>query len=161
MPTRRPFWWTGRPCRKRATRATSSRRTACSSTPTRRTCVPCARRFARTSVARRTPYPPSGRAATSIRWWRSAERGSEPGGDSRVSEDRASHEQDSKGREREDSEQMETRIPGATENLWDAGKAEGLSPLEALAYRSNLLGSDRGVANYGGGDTPPQARGRE
>jgi hypothetical protein len=25
---------------------------------------------------------------------------------------------------------METRIPGATENLWDAGKAEGLSELE-------------------------------
>src|SRR4028119_622521 len=53
---------------------------------------------------------------------------------------------------------METRIPGATENLWDAGKAEGLSPLEALAYRSNLLGSDRAVANYGGGNTSTKAR---
>ena len=46
---------------------------------------------------------------------------------------------------------MDTRIPGTTENLWDADKAEGLSELEALAYRSNLLGADRSVANYGGG----------
>jgi rhamnulose-1-phosphate aldolase/alcohol dehydrogenase len=53
---------------------------------------------------------------------------------------------------------METRIPGATENLWDAGKAEGLSPLEALAYRSNLLGRDRAVANYGGGNTSTKAK---
>jgi rhamnulose-1-phosphate aldolase/alcohol dehydrogenase len=56
---------------------------------------------------------------------------------------------------------METRIPGATENLWDAGKAEGLSPLEALAYRSNLLGRDRAVANYGGGNTSTKAKERD
>ena len=55
---------------------------------------------------------------------------------------------------------MDTRIPGATENLWDAGKAEGLSELEALAYRSNLLGTDRAVANYGGGNTSTKARER-
>jgi rhamnulose-1-phosphate aldolase/alcohol dehydrogenase len=52
---------------------------------------------------------------------------------------------------------METRIPGATKNLWDADKAEGLSELEALAYRSNLLGADRAVANYGGGNTSTKA----
>src|SRR3982750_4013858 len=56
---------------------------------------------------------------------------------------------------------METRTPGATENLWDAGQAEGLSPLEALAYRSNLLGRDRAVANYGGGNTSTKARERD
>jgi rhamnulose-1-phosphate aldolase/alcohol dehydrogenase len=56
---------------------------------------------------------------------------------------------------------METRIPGATENLWDAGKAESLSPLEALAYRSNLLGRDRAVANYGGGNTSTKAKERD
>ncbi|MGH3145738.1 MAG: class II aldolase/adducin family protein, partial [Rubrobacter sp.] len=56
---------------------------------------------------------------------------------------------------------MDTRIPGATENLWDAGKAEGLSELEALAYRSNLLGADRAVANYGGGNTSTKARDRD
>src|SRR5215203_6145847 len=56
---------------------------------------------------------------------------------------------------------METRIPGATENLWDQQNAEGLSELEALAYRSNLLGRDRAVANYGGGNTSTKARERD
>jgi rhamnulose-1-phosphate aldolase/alcohol dehydrogenase len=54
---------------------------------------------------------------------------------------------------------LETRIPGATENLWDTRQAKNLSELEALAYRSNLLGRDRAVANYGGGNT--SAKGRE
>jgi rhamnulose-1-phosphate aldolase/alcohol dehydrogenase len=53
---------------------------------------------------------------------------------------------------------MEARIPGATENLWDASKAEDVSELEALAYRSNLLGADRAVANYGGGNTSTKAK---
>ena len=56
---------------------------------------------------------------------------------------------------------METRIPGATQNLWDPREAEGLSELEALAYRSNLLGRDRAVANYGGGNTSTKARERD
>nr|MDQ5810745.1 class II aldolase/adducin family protein [Actinomycetota bacterium] len=56
---------------------------------------------------------------------------------------------------------METRIPGATENLWDPSKAQGLSELETLAYRSNLLGADRAVANFGGGNTSTKARGRD
>ena len=56
---------------------------------------------------------------------------------------------------------METRTTGATENLWDAKEAEGLSELEALAYRSNLLGRDRAVANYGGGNTSTKARERD
>jgi rhamnulose-1-phosphate aldolase/alcohol dehydrogenase len=56
---------------------------------------------------------------------------------------------------------METRIPGATQNLWDASKAEGRSELEALAYRSNLFGRDRAVANFGGGNTSTKARERD
>jgi rhamnulose-1-phosphate aldolase/alcohol dehydrogenase len=36
---------------------------------------------------------------------------------------------------------------------WNAERAAGLSPLELLAYRSNLLGADRSVANWGGGNT--------
>ncbi len=56
---------------------------------------------------------------------------------------------------------METRIPGTTENLWDAKEAEGLSELEPLAYRSNLLGADRAVANYGGGNTSTKAKERD
>jgi rhamnulose-1-phosphate aldolase/alcohol dehydrogenase len=39
------------------------------------------------------------------------------------------------------------------ENRWDAARASGLTPLQLLAYRSNLLGSDRSVANWGGGNT--------
>ena len=38
-------------------------------------------------------------------------------------------------------------------NRWDSAQASGLSPLQLLAYRSNLLGSDRSVANWGGGNT--------
>ncbi|MDP8949346.1 MAG: class II aldolase/adducin family protein, partial [Actinomycetota bacterium] len=56
---------------------------------------------------------------------------------------------------------MEARTLGATENLWDASKAEGLSELEALAYRSNMLGADRSVANYGGGNTSTKAKERD
>jgi rhamnulose-1-phosphate aldolase/alcohol dehydrogenase len=59
------------------------------------------------------------------------------------------------------SEEMETRIPGATENLWDSQRAQGLSELEMLAYRSNLLGADRAVANFGGGNTSTKAKERD
>ena len=38
-------------------------------------------------------------------------------------------------------------------DLWDAAAAEGLDTLNALVYRSNLLGGDRSVANQGGGNT--------
>ena len=53
---------------------------------------------------------------------------------------------------------METRTTGATQNLWDERRADGFSELEALAYRSNLLGTDRAVANYGGGNTSTKTR---
>src|ERR671927_560319 len=56
---------------------------------------------------------------------------------------------------------MDIKLRGATENLWDQHKARGLSELEALAYRSNLLGADRSVANYGGGNTSTKARERD
>jgi rhamnulose-1-phosphate aldolase/alcohol dehydrogenase len=47
-----------------------------------------------------------------------------------------------------------TRLLAATvENAWDAAKGNDLSPLDALVYRSNLLGADRRVANFGGGNT--------
>jgi rhamnulose-1-phosphate aldolase/alcohol dehydrogenase len=41
----------------------------------------------------------------------------------------------------------------APEDRWDSAEAAGLSALEALVYRSNLLGSDRALANQGGGNT--------
>jgi rhamnulose-1-phosphate aldolase/alcohol dehydrogenase len=56
---------------------------------------------------------------------------------------------------------METRTTGTTQNLWDERRAEDLSELEALAYRSNLLGADRKVANYGGGNTSTKAKERD
>ncbi|MDI7863364.1 bifunctional rhamnulose-1-phosphate aldolase/short-chain dehydrogenase [Rhizobiaceae bacterium n13] len=39
------------------------------------------------------------------------------------------------------------------ENLWDDARAAGMSEPERLLYRSNLLGSDKRVTNYGGGNT--------
>lgn len=38
-------------------------------------------------------------------------------------------------------------------DLWDQSHAEGMSDPELLLYRSNLLGSDKRVTNYGGGNT--------
>ncbi|MBP1870877.1 rhamnulose-1-phosphate aldolase/alcohol dehydrogenase [Ensifer adhaerens] len=38
-------------------------------------------------------------------------------------------------------------------NLWDDAKAAGMSEPERLLYRSNLLGSDTRITNYGGGNT--------
>lgn len=39
------------------------------------------------------------------------------------------------------------------ENLWDDARASSMSESEKLLYRSNLLGSDKRVTNYGGGNT--------
>jgi rhamnulose-1-phosphate aldolase/alcohol dehydrogenase len=39
------------------------------------------------------------------------------------------------------------------ENRWDEAHASTLSPEALLLYRSNLLGSDKRVTNYGGGNT--------
>ena len=42
-------------------------------------------------------------------------------------------------------------------DLWDATAAKDLDPLDALVYRSTLLGADRSVANQGGGNTSAKA----
>ncbi|BBU57148.1 short chain dehydrogenase [Mameliella alba] len=39
------------------------------------------------------------------------------------------------------------------ENRWDAAEAQGMSESELLLYRSNILGADKRVTNYGGGNT--------
>lgn len=39
------------------------------------------------------------------------------------------------------------------ENKWDTGHSDGMSEPEKLLYRSNLLGSDKRITNYGGGNT--------
>jgi rhamnulose-1-phosphate aldolase/alcohol dehydrogenase len=41
----------------------------------------------------------------------------------------------------------------APEDRWDGAAADGLDVLDRLAYRSNLLGADRALANIGGGNT--------
>ena len=38
-------------------------------------------------------------------------------------------------------------------NLWDEQKAAAMTEPERLVYRSNILGSDKRVTNYGGGNT--------
>ncbi len=39
------------------------------------------------------------------------------------------------------------------ESRWDDARASGLGPEQLLLYRSNLLGSDRRITNFGGGNT--------
>ena len=43
--------------------------------------------------------------------------------------------------------------PKRLANLWDDAKAASMGEPERLVYRSNLLGSDKRVTNYGGGNT--------
>jgi len=48
---------------------------------------------------------------------------------------------------------MPSTAPQRLENLWDSTKAKGMTEAEKLLYRSNLLGSDKRITNYGGGNT--------
>ena len=48
---------------------------------------------------------------------------------------------------------MLTRAENRLENLWDDAKSDGMNEAEKLLYRSNLLGSDKRITNYGGGNT--------
>lgn len=47
----------------------------------------------------------------------------------------------------------ETLARQRLENLWDDAKTASMTEPEKLLYRSNLLGSDKRVTNYGGGNT--------
>ena len=49
---------------------------------------------------------------------------------------------------------MTTAAAGARlANLWDNARAGAMTEAEKLLYRSNLLGSDKRITNYGGGNT--------
>ena len=48
---------------------------------------------------------------------------------------------------------MTTQTQTPLENKWDEAQAAGLTEPERLRYRSNLLGSDLRITNYGGGNT--------
>ncbi len=47
------------------------------------------------------------------------------------------------------------------ENLWNTAEASRLTGLDELVYRSNLLGRDRSVSNWGGGNTSMKVRGTD
>ncbi|WP_062231497.1 bifunctional rhamnulose-1-phosphate aldolase/short-chain dehydrogenase [Aureimonas sp. N4] len=47
------------------------------------------------------------------------------------------------------------------DNRWDDAKAAGMSESERLLYRSNLLGSDKRITNYGGGNTSAKVEERD
>lgn len=47
------------------------------------------------------------------------------------------------------------------QNLWDEARASAMSESEKLLYRSNLLGSDKRVTNYGGGNTSAKVMERD
>lgn len=49
---------------------------------------------------------------------------------------------------------QETLLP----DLWDDERTAGMSEPELLRYRSNLLGSDKRITNYGGGNTSAKVR---
>ncbi|KJS15803.1 MAG: short-chain dehydrogenase, partial [Hoeflea sp. BRH_c9] len=48
---------------------------------------------------------------------------------------------------------LERTEAGRLANRWDSKTAEPMSEAELLLYRSNLLGADKRVTNYGGGNT--------
>jgi rhamnose utilization protein RhaD (predicted bifunctional aldolase and dehydrogenase) len=52
-------------------------------------------------------------------------------------------------------------MPNRLANLWDAAKARALSEPERLLYRSNLLGSDLRITNFGGGNTSAKVMQRD
>ncbi|UUP18105.1 bifunctional rhamnulose-1-phosphate aldolase/short-chain dehydrogenase [Nitratireductor thuwali] len=56
---------------------------------------------------------------------------------------------------------LDTRGGTRLANLWDEAKAQSMSEPERLLYRSNLLGSDKRITNYGGGNTSAKAMERD
>lgn len=48
---------------------------------------------------------------------------------------------------------LKTAGSARLENAWDDARAATMSESEKLLYRSNLLGSDKRITNYGGGNT--------
>src|SRR6185369_15521905 len=48
---------------------------------------------------------------------------------------------------------QDSKQKAAIESLWDDAKAASMSEPELLLYRSNLLGSDLRITNFGGGNT--------
>jgi rhamnulose-1-phosphate aldolase/alcohol dehydrogenase len=56
---------------------------------------------------------------------------------------------------------LETRNGARLANHWNQGVAAPMSEAEQLLYRSNLLGSDKRITNYGGGNTSAKTAERD
>jgi rhamnulose-1-phosphate aldolase/alcohol dehydrogenase len=56
---------------------------------------------------------------------------------------------------------MLTRPGNRLVNQWDAARAAAMTEPEKLLYRSNLLGSDKRITNYGGGNTSAKVMERD
>ena len=56
---------------------------------------------------------------------------------------------------------MTTRAKAPLPNLWRDSEAEGLDEPGLLLYRSNLLGSDLRITNFGGGNTSAKVRAKD
>jgi rhamnulose-1-phosphate aldolase/alcohol dehydrogenase len=56
---------------------------------------------------------------------------------------------------------VETHGGARLANRWDDAVAAGMSEAEQLLYRSNLLGSDKRITNYGGGNTSAKVMERD
>jgi rhamnulose-1-phosphate aldolase/alcohol dehydrogenase len=56
---------------------------------------------------------------------------------------------------------LDTKPGNRLRSLWDAERAAGLTDAELLVYRSNLLGSDKRITNYGGGNTSTKLAARD
>ena len=50
---------------------------------------------------------------------------------------------------------------GNLPDLWDEARAAAMTPEERLVYRSNLLGSDVRITNFGGGNTSAKLKARD
>jgi rhamnulose-1-phosphate aldolase/alcohol dehydrogenase len=59
------------------------------------------------------------------------------------------------------SQPVQAAPPHLIESRWDDAVASRLSPPELLLYRSNLLGSDKRITNYGGGNTSAKLKGKD
>src|ERR1700737_1546282 len=51
--------------------------------------------------------------------------------------------------------------PSLIESRWDDVAARELSAPELLLYRSNLLGADKRITNFGGGNTSAKLKGKD
>jgi rhamnulose-1-phosphate aldolase/alcohol dehydrogenase len=56
---------------------------------------------------------------------------------------------------------MQNALPSLIESRWDEAVARELPAPELLLYRSNLLGADKRITNFGGGNTSAKLKGKD